>query len=153
MKHSSQAETLFRAGCSCSQAVLAAFGQDYGLTSHMSCSLGSGFGGGMAMGETCGAVTGAFMVLGLHHGKADCDKAAGRAAVKAAVLEFTEKFKARRHTVKCRDLLGCDLSTPEGMAQARERGLFTQLCPGLMRDAGEILDDMLADSREQAQPA
>jgi len=104
--------------------------------------LAAGFAGGMRLGETCGAVAGAFMVLGLRHCSTDCSTPADRAEVYARVLDFADRFKRRNGSVTCRDLLGCDISTNEGMKQAQEQNLFKTTCVQMVRDAGEILEEM-----------
>ena len=43
----------------------------------------------------------------------------------------------------CKELLGCDISRPAGMKKAQENGLFDSVCPKMVRDAIEILDEML----------
>jgi hypothetical protein len=45
--------------------------------------------------------------------------------------------------VICRELIGYDLSTPEGLAEAREKKVFTSVCPGLVGDSAKILETML----------
>ncbi len=137
---------LFRAGCACSQAVLAVYGTPLGLDREQAMQLASGFAGGMRQGETCGAVTAAYMVLGLRHAAADCDTGPGRSQVYTQVLEFSRRFRERNGSLACRDLLGCDISTPEGMKQAREQGLFGTTCVRMVRDAAEILEQMAADA-------
>ncbi len=143
MTKAAQAVSSFKNGYSCSQAILAAYGSGLGLGSQQCLQLGSGFSGGMAMGETCGAVTAAFMVLGLSETEADLSTPLGRAAVKAGVLEFTDQFKARHGAVLCRSLLGCDISTSAGMEKARKEGLIACRCPEFVRSAAEILDERL----------
>ena len=49
----------------CAQAVLVAFAQEMGLTEEQAYNLGAHFGSGMRHGSTCGAVTGALMVMGM----------------------------------------------------------------------------------------
>lgn len=50
----------------CAQAILSTYCEAFGLERNLALRLAQGFGGGMAhMGKTCGAVTGAYMVLGL----------------------------------------------------------------------------------------
>ena len=141
-----RAVELFRDGCACSQAVLAVYGPPLGLPQVQAMQLAAGFGGGMRQGETCGAVAGAFMVLGLRHCSTDCGKSKGREEVNARVLEFAGKFKQRNGSLLCRDLLGCDISTAEGMKQAEEQNLFKTTCVQMVRDAAEILEEM---EREQ----
>ncbi len=145
----SDAETaveLFRGGCACSQAVLATYGPRHGLPEEQALRVAAAFAGGMRMGETCGAVTGAFMVLGLAHCTSASRKAEGRTAAYAAVTTFSEAFRARNGSLSCRELLGCDVSTPAGNQAAREQGLFATTCPRLVRDASQILEAMLPKS-------
>ena len=60
----------FQEGFSCAQAVLSAYGPQYGLDRELALKVAGAFGGGMGhMGQVCGAVTGAFMVIGLKYGK------------------------------------------------------------------------------------
>lgn len=59
----------FAAKMHCSQAVLAAFSEECGISEEQAFRLGSCFGSGMRKGEVCGACTGALMVLGLLYGQ------------------------------------------------------------------------------------
>lgn len=138
-----EAVECFCSGAACSQAVLATYGEQFGLAREQALKLSSGFAGGMRLGETCGAVTGAFMVLGLKHAKPNCDKLDGRTDVYAALLDFVARFEQRNNVIVCKDLLGCDISTPEGVQKATEEGRFRTICPRLVRDAAEILEEML----------
>ncbi len=138
-----EAVECFCAGAACSQAILATYGQPFGLSREQTMKLAAGFAGGMRLGETCGAVTGAFMVLGLRYGKPNCDKLDGRTDVYAALLDFVARFEQRNGVLVCKDLLGCDISTPEGLQKATKEGLFRTICPKLVRDAAEILEAML----------
>ena len=127
----------------CAQSVLTAFSEELGLNLPLARKIALGFGGGMGRtGKTCGAVTGAYMVLGLKQ-----DLNAGNAQqVKdrtyALVREFNQKFMAVHGSLACKDILGCDLGTPEGSALAKEKDLFTTLCPGFVKSAVEILEKM-----------
>ena len=93
------------------------------------------------MAETCGAVTGAMMVLGLEHGNTAPDREA-KERVYEQVREFAQRFRARNGSLLCRELLGCDISTPEGLQQAREADFVLKICPKFVRDAAEILEEM-----------
>lgn len=142
MNRTIEAVESFRAGCACSQAILITYGAPRGLDRDLALRLSAGFAGGMRRGEACGVVTGALMVLGLRHSGDDSTTPAGRVEVYARVTEFTRTFEQRHRALSCRDLLGCDISTPEGMARAREQGLFRTVCPGLVQTAAEILEEM-----------
>jgi C_GCAxxG_C_C family probable redox protein len=104
------------------------------------------FAGGMRMAETCGAVTGALMVLGLAHCDEKCRTAEERKRAYEKVLSFAEEFKARHASLACRDLLGCDISTPEGARAATEKGLFRSKCPEFVRSAAEMVEARLPNA-------
>ena len=139
-----RAESRFRHGYLCSQAVLSAFAPDLGMDTDAAFRIAAAFGGGIAgMGETCGAVTGVCMALGLRYARAEPDAGGGESRVDARVKEFVAAFKVRHDSILCRELLGCDLSEPEGGRMAREQNLFATVCPELVRDAAEILEQLL----------
>jgi C_GCAxxG_C_C family probable redox protein len=95
------------------------------------------------MGLTCGAVTGALMVIGLKYAKLTKEDAVSRQKSVELVRRFREAFEARNGSISCRDLLGCDIGTPEGFQQAADSGKFRDLCPKLVRDAVEIVEQLL----------
>lgn len=147
MSRVDEAVELFREGAACSQVVLGVYGPGLGIDRATAMRVAAGFAGGMREGGTCGAVTGAFMVLGLQHGSDDCDRAVGRQAVYQAVIEFSSRFRERNGTLLCRELLGCDVGTPEGAQQAREQDLFRTVCPKMVQDAAEILEEMMEENQ------
>ena len=90
--------------------------------------ISAGFGGGMGrMAQTCGVVTGAFMVLGLRHGGEDND---AREKAYLMVREFASEFQERYGSLLCKDLMDCDISTPEGMQTMKEKKLRSGICAG-----------------------
>jgi C_GCAxxG_C_C family probable redox protein len=136
-----RAVSLFEEGFSCSQAILSTFGPQLGLDRETALKVATAFGGGTGhMGETCGAVTGAFMVIGLKHGRIRAEDEETRDKAYELVAEFVDKFRSRNGSIVCRELLGCDINTPEGLALAREKNV----CPGFVRDAAEIIEEILA---------
>jgi C_GCAxxG_C_C family probable redox protein len=145
MSETDIAVDLFRDGCACSQAILGTYGPRAGLGRDLGLRVAAGFGAGMRMAETCGAVTGAFMALGLAHSDDACKTVEGRKAAYAAVESFAGRFKARNGSLVCRELLGCDISTPEGHKTAVEKGLFQTRCADLVRDAAHLLEELLPE--------
>jgi len=83
------------------------------------------------------------MVLGLKYGNTTAEDKKAKAKTYTKVEEYTNRFKARNDSVTCRELLGCDLSTPEGMKEAKDKGLFSSICPKIVQDAVEILEEMM----------
>jgi C_GCAxxG_C_C family probable redox protein len=96
-------------------------------------------------GETCGAVTGGLMVIGLRHAKVRPDDDDSRELAYALAQEFMENFLEKNGSVLCRGLLGVDVSTPEGLAKVREGNLFQTICPRFVLSASEILKRLLED--------
>ncbi len=144
MYKAEQAVSTFKQGYNCSQSVLSAFSLEHGLDPMLALKIASAFGGGMGrQGETCGAVTGAFMVIGLKYGMTFSEDRKTIEKTYEKANEFTTKFKERYGSVNCRDLLGCDISNTENLHQARKQGLFQTICPAFVKDAVEILEDIL----------
>jgi C_GCAxxG_C_C family probable redox protein len=134
----------FDAGFSCSQAVLSSFAGDFGLDGKLALKVAAGFGGGMGrMAETCGAVTGAYMVIGLKYGVTSVRDKAAKERAYEVVRDFNARFRARNPSLVCKELLRCDISTAEGLEVAKQKGVFTTVCPKLVRDAAEILEELL----------
>ena len=142
-----RAVELFTQGYMCSQAVFAAFSEQFGITEKQALQIGACFGGGMNKGEVCGACTGALMALGMRYGQVDLNDLDSRAAENAKAVQFLEEFKKRKGSYICREILGCDISTEEGKATAVENGLFGKLCPEMVRTAAEIVAETLAENK------
>ncbi len=56
---------------------------------------------------------------------------------------FMSEFKKENGSLICKELLGCDLGTEEGVATALEKNLFTEFCPKMVESATKIADDIL----------
>jgi len=138
-----EAGKVFDMGYSCSQAVLSAYAEDFGLDRDTALKIAGGFGGGMgATGCTCGALTGAIMAIGLKYRGAESGNSEAKMKTYAAVQKAMRLFEERNGSTLCRDLIDCDISTPEGHAAAREKGAFN-VCSDLVRSAVEILNEVM----------
>ena len=140
-----QTVACFKKGINCSQALLSTYGKHYGLDPELALRLSGAFGSGMGIGETCGAVTGALMVIGLKYSKVSGSRLLSKDKTEEVAHEFMEKFKARHETVICKELLGCDVSTVEGFKKAKQEKHFKKRCPEYVKDAAEILEELLKD--------
>jgi len=125
----------------CAQSVLLSYANELNLDTMTALKIASGFGGGMAMAETCGAVTGAYMVLGLKVQSDGKSIQEIKAEAKVNVRKFNELFIAKHGSLKCKKLLGVDISTVEGAAVATEKNLFDTVCSELVGSATEILEN------------
>ncbi len=142
----------FRAGYNCSQSTLSAFTEQLGLPLDVALRLAAPFGGGIGrQGEVCGAASGALMALGLRYGEASADKAAKERAY-AVAAEFMRRFEEECGALRCRDLIHADMTTPEGLADARERNVFSTECPRFVAAAVEIAASILQAETRDAQP-
>lgn len=77
------------------------------------------------MGEVCGIVAAAFMIIGLKHGNADATDKKSRKKTYSLIKDFTKKFKSQNGSVICKDLVG-DKS----------------LCTKLVQDTAKILEEI-----------
>lgn len=147
MNETERAVSCFKEGFNCCQSVLQAFAPELGVDRETALRLAAGFGGGMGrMAGTCGVVTGAYMVLGLKYAKASADPA-DKEKMHVMIREFAQRFKETHGSLECRDLLGCDISTPEGFALSKERDLHATLCAKLVEDSAIFLKQLLAEHR------
>lgn len=139
-----QAVAYYKQGYTCTQSILASFARRYGLQEGLAFRMGEPFGAGTSCtNDMCGSVTGAIMVLGLQNGSARWDDEAARSYTYQSVHEMMQRFKAIHGSIQCSDLLGYNLSDPQQLQDVWEKGLFINLCPSLVRDAAQILIDMI----------
>jgi C_GCAxxG_C_C family probable redox protein len=138
-----QALALHSRGFNCSQSVAAVYADDLGLKSTDALRMAAAFGGGIGRsGQTCGAVTGALMVLGMKYGMTEAD-AQAKERMYVIAQDFLRQFAQRHGTLLCRDLVNADISTPEGRAVMRERNIHATVCAPLIAEATALLDEML----------
>lgn len=136
----------FLNGYNCSQAVLLAFCEDFGLEKETALKISEPFGGGMGrMREVCGTVTGMFMVLGLAMGNADAKDGSTKKNVYKSVQELAEKFKQDNGSIICRELLGLQKANKESYVPSERTKEYYKKrpCPELCKYAADILEEYL----------
>jgi C_GCAxxG_C_C family probable redox protein len=139
-----KAKKQFEKGFSCAPAVLSTYSEQLGLEEALALKVACGFGGGIGRtGRTCGAVTGAVMVIGLKHGQADVADEESRQKTHKLVKQFIDKFTALHGSIECRELIGYDLSDSAESKLARENKVFENRCPNFVYDSACILEDVL----------
>lgn len=128
----------------CAQAMLYVYGPELGMDENMALKVAAGFGGGIGkMAGVCGSITGAIMVLGLGYNHQD---SGSRDRINGLVQRFIREFTARHGSILCRDLLGNDISTTEGLRNIRDQKITSIICPRVGRDAAEILETLLKEN-------
>lgn len=130
----------FPENMNCAQTVFSLHAEELGVDEQTALKISSGFGGGMACAETCGAVTGSYMVIGLKHGHATNDPEA-KAATKEKIIHFNERFNEIHGSLICKNLVGYDISIPEEAAKASEADAFKTRCPAFLKTACKILEE------------
>jgi C_GCAxxG_C_C family probable redox protein len=130
-----KASELYGGGLYCSQAVLGAFCEEYGLDEPLAFRISFGLNSGCRCADVCGAVSGAILVIGLKYGN-------DKTVCNLKTEEYIKIFKERNGSIICRDLLGCDISTPDGKEKAITKNLFKTRCVDMVIDAAQILDDL-----------
>jgi C_GCAxxG_C_C family probable redox protein len=134
----------FSDGFNCAQSIFSTYCDEFGLESEKALKISTSFGGGMGhTGETCGAVTGALMVIGLKYGRTDVNDTAAKERNSAMVQKFASEFRQIHGSLRCTDLLGLDLGTEEGFNKAKESGLTRQVCPKFLSDSVDILERII----------
>lgn len=127
----------------CCQCVLTQWEDELGYDADELQRIAAAFGGGMFRGDTCGAVTGALMALGMAFGGSGTAEDVDLMHEKVA--QFREEFTRRCGALTCREQLGYDFSVPGEKQKAIDCGIMMDHCPTLVMTALEILDDMLAE--------
>ena len=135
----------FRNGFNCAQSVIAVYSDELKIDKELALRISAGFGSGMGrLQSTCGAVTGAFMTIGAFVSN-KFEKNADRKAKSIAMIQsYNEKFLALNKTSECKDLLGCNLKTPEGQATFKDNNLSEKVCEKCISDSIDILNQLFS---------
>ena len=145
MKKLTENEVLqkFGEGFDCSQIVLEYCSEKFNLTKEEALKIAACFGGGMWHGETCGCVIGSLIALGMKYGNTEPNDKDTKDKLLAMKAELEEKFSQKHGSCKCKEILGYDLSTEDGMAKIMEKKLLQTKCPKVVLDTCDILDEMI----------
>ena len=134
------------------RSLLAVYGDIYGVSPEVALRIMGGLSGGLGhTGETCGTVIAAIMLLSLKHESSDINDRDAHTRMVALAKQFTDDFRAKYNTVVCRELIQCDISTPELYAAARENPHAFDQCFQGGKAVAELLEtkyDILNRKRE-----
>jgi C_GCAxxG_C_C family probable redox protein len=131
----------FSGGFNCSQAIFSTYSGEFGLDQKTALKIAGGLGAGMGrLQETCGAVSGAYLLIGLKHGQFLKEDKQAKEKTYALIRKFTELFKERNKTTSCFELLGVDLINGDKQTAS---GRTKMICPKAVRDAAEIIEQLL----------
>lgn len=135
----------FNSCLNCAQSVLSVYAKELDFDTEMALRISCGFGAGMGqLQETCGAVTGSFMVLGLHNSKIYSENDDRKEGTKINIQNFNEGFQTIHGTLKCRELLNCDLKSTQGQKYFKENNLKKHVCEKCISDSIQLIDQIIS---------
>ena len=132
---------LFKEKYNCCQSIFLPYSKLFGIDRETALKMSSGFGGGIArMGEICGAINGAVMVLGLKYGSTDNKDIEQKEKLNSIIREFVKKFKTSHKNIYCRTLLTED----EGVVYK----MHSDKCASIVEEVCDLLDEYLEIRRK-----
>lgn len=141
-----KASELFKSGCNCSQSVVCAYCDLFGIDNETAMKVSEAFGGGMGrLRLTCGAVSGMFMLAGLKYSKAIPNDSQTRSLIYGKVQELANAFKQKHGTVICAELLGGSLPKDGGAVPTKRDADFYKKrpCQECVEDCARLVEEYL----------
>ena len=121
-------------GYNCTQAVACAFCGEFGVSEEEMYKIAEGFGLGMGMMDTCGALTGLFMLIGMKNSGGVEQAGKTKADTYKKTREYAAKFKEINGSVYCKELKGV------------ETGKILAPCDKCILDAVELAEQFLKEN-------
>lgn len=138
----------FQSGINCAQVVLSQWAEELGYDREEGLRMAAAFGGGMSLGDTCGAVIGALIAIGLKYGNSELNDRKTKETLQGKVSQFQKKFSERCGSTICRELVGFDFSKPGELEKARASGKLMEYCPVLVMEALTLLDEIMYEGNK-----
>lgn len=141
-----KAVELFKSGCNCSQAVVCAYCDLFGVDEETAMRMSEGFGGGMGrMRLTCGAVSGMSTIAGLALSKGIAGDIPTRTKVYDSVQKMAKAFEEKNGSIICAELLGLNLPKDKGAVPTTRNNEFYKKrpCAGCVEDCARIIEEYL----------
>ena len=126
-----RAQSLHNKGYNCAQAVVCAYCDLFGLDEETAYKMAEGFGLGMGMMDTCGALSAAFMLAGMQGSKGTEHPGETKAQTYKTTKMLAAAFREKNGTYLCREL--------KGIADGKMRRSF----PGCIEDACSLIETAL----------
>jgi C_GCAxxG_C_C family probable redox protein len=145
-----QALKNFKNGYNCSQSVAMAYADLYPVDMETIKQISGSFGGGMGrLREVCGAVTGAFMILGMEYPASDPNDKAIKSTNYASVQHVALEFKKKMGSYICAELLKIGRHPENPNPEDRNSEYYAKRpCAYCVAVASEILGKELLESRK-----
>lgn len=143
-----RARELFLQGYNCSQSVFCAYAEDYDIPMETALRLSASFGGGIGrMRETCGAVCGMTMLIGIETGQTEPNDSKQKQENYHAVQSLAEQFRQKNGSIKCSELLQLRKeSTITSVPEERTAEYYRQRpCLKMVESAVELFEQFKAN--------
>jgi C_GCAxxG_C_C family probable redox protein len=135
---------LFKSGLNCAQSVLTVFSDNLNFDNNLAMGISCGFGAGMGrLQETCGAVTGSFMVISIYNYKKYSENLDRKEKSYSMIQDFSAKFNSIYGTLNCKSLLKSDLKTAEGRQFVKDNKLDEIVCEKCITNSIRIIDELI----------
>ncbi len=144
-----KAMELFRMGYNCSQSVAGAWCDEINLSMDTAVRISAGFGGGMGrMREVCGAVSGAFMILGMVFSTGNPDPESKKYMYEI-IQAYAARFKEENRfgSIICREMLGLKGAEAPVPAARTEEYYKKRPCPEIIGMASALLEEFITPER------
>jgi len=139
-----KAIAFFDEGYACSQSILLAFSDRYGLDERVAKLISSTFGGGMGrLRQKCGAVTGGFMVLGLQYGNTNPKDMDTKLNAYKKVRELNRQVEDIYGTSNCVELIQKHATD----SQIENRQHHKLICRNVVADVAGLIWDIIDEQR------
>ncbi|MCQ2112262.1 MAG: C-GCAxxG-C-C family protein [Bacteroidaceae bacterium] len=141
--HRMRARELFLQGYNCAQSVFCAYAEDYGFTPEQALKVSASFGGGIGrMRETCGAVCGMAMLVGMEKGQINPNDSQAKQENYKAVQQLAQLFREQNGSIKCSELLGLRKDAPIKSAPDERTAEYyrTRPCLRMVESAVEMFE-------------
>ncbi len=133
----------FQAGIDCGQVVMENYAEKVDVSIESARKLASTFGGGFGLGECCGAVNAAMILIGMKYGYSEDNDLEQKKILNEKKDEFLKAFSEKYSDISCKGLLGHNISEPGEYEKIVEEGLMISLCPQIVNDVMAILKDTI----------
>jgi len=142
-----EAHSLLEIYGNCCTSVFAAYAPELGMEKDLAVRATRGMPGIGLLGNVCGAVSGATLVIGLKTtNENNIYDTEARHKTYETVREFVARFEESHSSINCRELIGHDISTQEKSEAAMKDNAFVN-CPRFVVSAVTILDDMCSSEK------
>ncbi len=129
-------------GCNCAQSIFVAYYDIFGgiESRETALKLALSFGGGLARTQgVCGAVCGSAMLLGLKYGPVQSPTGDDIWNYHNIVREFMKDFEASNGSIYCKEIIRCDITTPDGYEKAHDN--LENYCVKAVLSAVDLLEE------------